>query len=166
MEPWTTKSGETFLELHSRGKFHFSEKEISVSLRLGPTTTYQTGEKHWEFLEHALKDAHFIFYSGHADMGKAFDLSSVKKLDRIPEFQFFGIMSCFANNYFEKSILNLRAETKSTYLLTTAYEGKPFMISHIMLNYLDARLARKTVSLQRMMEEHFGQNEIVVIRSL
>lgn len=166
MGPWTTKFGETFLELHARGKFHLSGKEISVSLRLGPTTSYQTGEKHWEFLESSLKDAHFIFYSGHADMGKAFDLSAIKKLEQVPDYQFFGIMSCFANSYFEKSILNLRSPSQTTDLLTTAYEGKPFMISHIMLTYLDARLAQKTFSLHRILEEHFGTNEIVVIRRL
>jgi hypothetical protein len=166
LNPWKIHKSKSAIELTADGVLRHSDKKIRFQFWLGPTVAHQAGEKHWSFLKNALLQSHVVLYSGHADMGKAFDLGSISATGPKPAYQFIGVLSCFSNSYFEKAVMEFRAgEGMKTDLLLTAYEGYAFKVAPVLVKYLDARLAAKSVSLHQLLSQTFGgSNRISVQR--
>lgn len=165
LDPWKIQNKGSALEMTSQGRLRHSHKKIQFHFRLGSTVSHHPGEKHWDFLRGALQNSHVVLYSGHADMGKSFDLSSFRNLDLTPPYQFIGVLSCFSNSYFEKTVKEFRTGTgKKTDLLLSAYEGDTFIGLPLLIKYMDVRLAHKEISLFGLLSEHFASGEKITVQ--
>lgn len=135
-----------------------SKKKFEMNIYLGPSTEYQEGEKHWNFLAEAFSQADFIFYNGHAGMGTTFSLSELKKqtpfsgFEQSPEHQFVGVLSCYSAAYYGPDIVLERTKLgKQTDILLTGFEGYSYLLAPAIIKYVDLELSGAELSLQEIM---------------
>ena len=158
---WNAHDVTDHLIFKTKGLLTHSNKPVSIQIYLGPTTDYQKGRRHWDFLANALRDSDFIFYSGHAAMGYAFSLENLKKYSTFknfkntPQNQFFAILSCSSLSYFGDDFIGEREKLgKTTDFLLTGFDDHSYQLTPSIIQYIDLELSEQKYSLKSILTSH------------
>jgi hypothetical protein len=163
---WKLIDNEDHFIFETSGTLLHSGKPFEISIYLGPSVEYQEGRKHWSFLADALKKSDFIFYNGHAGMGTAFTVKSVKNNGGLKDFkespshQLIAILSCSSISYFGDDFKQERSKLgKATDLILTGFDNNAYRVMPAMIQFVDLSLAGQDYDLQKLLSFHLSENE-------
>lgn len=124
-------------------------KKINLKVYYGMTSIdFRQSPSYIQFALNAFKTSDFVFYTGHAGMGKNFSLAflaeksgqslaDIQQLVSTKRNQGFVIVSCYSNIYFGEDIMQARRERQlPTLLVRSASQDYIFHTSLGLLNFL------------------------------